>query len=144
MPMNLEKNSLENINKNVTTIHKNSLQYEVHPYTTQVLRKTQRNSPQYVQHENQSSSKISWPNKLLLINDFVIVHESSKEGFSILVNTIVSQYTMLEEPKSHYLDTIPILLNFKCDSWPSPFPNDLSFTNFYPYPLHNDERTRTT
>jgi len=52
MPMNLDKHSLKNKNENATIIHKFSLQYEVHPYTTRVLRKMKMNSPQYVQHEN--------------------------------------------------------------------------------------------
>jgi hypothetical protein len=41
---------------NETIIHKISLQYELHHLKTQVMRKTQRNTPQYIQHKNHSSS----------------------------------------------------------------------------------------
>jgi hypothetical protein len=59
MPTNSNKYSLKNRNKNETNIHDNGLQYEVHSYTTRVLSKMQRNGPQYVQHEDQSSPKNS-------------------------------------------------------------------------------------
>jgi hypothetical protein len=60
--MNLEKYSQNNQNKNATNIHQNSLQYEVHSYKAQVLRKTQQNSPHMCNTIIIVLPKIAWPN----------------------------------------------------------------------------------
>jgi hypothetical protein len=73
-----DKHFLKNKNKNATTTHKNSLQCEIHSYTTPVLRKSSRIVHNRCNTRIKVLQKIAWPKRLLLIKVPAVVHESSK------------------------------------------------------------------
>jgi hypothetical protein len=87
--MSLNKYSPKNKSKNATTIHKNSLQYKLHPYTTRVLRKCKG-----IVH-NMSDMRIK---------------DLQKMAWKYFLEIVLRVYTTLEEPKSFYLDLIPVFI----------------------------------